>query len=183
MQILQTCQKLRLGTERVRSRYGAGPMKLLNFSLFTLRSSLPCLSLTSNQPLVGGNLFECHWSAGSKFLGTDANLCAQSELCAIGKAGRSVYINAGCIYQCLELLLGCFVVGNDALAVSASVGSDMVERLILRSYGLDTHLHAEPFCVPDALHISICFCRVCGFAIRSQQTCLLHLRFAFFCLI
>ena len=40
MQTLQTWQKLRLGTERVRSRYGAGPVKLLNSSLFTLHSSL-----------------------------------------------------------------------------------------------------------------------------------------------
>jgi hypothetical protein len=30
MQTLQTWQKLRLGTERVRSRYGAGPVKLLS---------------------------------------------------------------------------------------------------------------------------------------------------------
>ena len=40
------------------------------------------------------------------------------------------HINAGCLYHRLELFLGSFIVGNHALAVSASVSGDMVESIV-----------------------------------------------------
>ena len=126
---------------------------------FTLRSSFfTSLSGRScNQPLVGGNFFESHRSACTQFLCTDAYLGTESKLCSISKTCWGIHVYAGCIHHGLKFLL-CFLVARyDALAVSASVCGDVVERLVFCRHRLDTHLHTEPFGVPNAPDLRILF--------------------------
>ena len=50
-------------------------------------------------------------------LGADAYLGSKSELGAVGKGGRYVHIDAGCIDILLELASVFSIPGHDALAV------------------------------------------------------------------
>ena len=43
------------------------------------------LSLTANEPLVGGDFLESHGTAGMEFLGGDSYLSSESELRSVGK--------------------------------------------------------------------------------------------------
>ena len=52
------------------------------------------LSISIDEPLICRDLFECHWSARTEFLGRYSYLCAKSELTSIGEAGRSIDIDA-----------------------------------------------------------------------------------------
>jgi len=60
-------------------------------SRISLRKSLRArLTVATNQPLIRGDFFEGHGSAGVQFLCADANLCAEAELTAISEAGGGI---------------------------------------------------------------------------------------------
>ena len=97
------------------------------------------MSLTFDEPFVGGDFLQGHWAARPKLLSTDAYFGAKTELCTVGKAGRSIPIDAGCIHLCLEKACLPLVAGDDTLTVAASVLADMVDGSLQRGHGLDGH--------------------------------------------
>jgi len=48
------------------------------------------VSLSSADPLIGSKLFQSHGTAGMKFVSRNTNLCPQTKLVAIAKAGRHI---------------------------------------------------------------------------------------------
>lgn len=121
----------------------------LNSSLFTLRSSRSNLPIASNQPLVSGDFLQCHWTTSAKLLGTDSYLRAESKLGSIGETGRCVDIYTSGIHHHLEFLLCFLVVGHDAFAMSTAVCGDVLYGLVYTVNSPDTHLHTQPFRVPN----------------------------------
>lgn len=89
---------------------------------------LPYLSVTSNNVLIAGQLFECHWAAGMQLLSTDADLCSQTELSAIGEGGRHIGIYTGCIYHFLKdgNVFGIFT--DNSFAVFRRILCDVIDR-------------------------------------------------------
>jgi hypothetical protein len=46
---------------------------------------------TTYLPLCAGQFLQPHWSSGVQLLGADANLGTETELAAIGEAGRGIH--------------------------------------------------------------------------------------------
>ncbi len=49
--------------------------------------------VTEADPLVGGQCFQPHRTAGVEFLGTDSHLRAQSKLATVGEARGGIHVN------------------------------------------------------------------------------------------
>ena len=56
-------------------------------------SHRPYLAVSFNNPFVGSELFKSHRASGMQLLRADADLCAKSELCAVGEGGRGVGVD------------------------------------------------------------------------------------------
>ena len=88
------------------------------------------LSFALDEPFVGGDLLESHWSAGAELLGADAYLCSQTELGTVGEAGRCVPIDAGGVDHLQEGVGGIGILGDDTLAMTATVTGDVADGCI-----------------------------------------------------
>ena len=67
----------------------------------------------------------------------DAHFAAQAELSAVGKAGGGVDVYGGAVHAADEAVCGCLIGGQNGLAVTCGVGSDVLNRFFHRADDLD----------------------------------------------
>ena len=89
---------------------------------------------------TGGYLLQSHRSARAQFLGADAYLRSQSELCPVGEARRGIHVDACGIDHLLEPAGVGLVLRDDALAVPGVVRGNVVKSLVQGVHHLDRQL-------------------------------------------
>ena len=83
------------------------------------------LARADAEPLVGGQFFEAHGTAGANFVGADADFGAHTEFATIGESGGGIPVNGGGIDFSEEQVCGVGVAGDDAIGVGGAVVIDM----------------------------------------------------------
>ena len=76
------------------------------------------LSVAMDDPLGSDERLNAHRTTGTELLGADAYLGTETKLAAVGEGGGRIPIDAGGIYEPLELKRTGGVVGDDTLAVT-----------------------------------------------------------------
>ena len=89
------------------------------------------LAITTNDIFAAHQLFKAHGAAGMQLLGGDADLRAQAELAAIGKAGGGVDIHCRSIHKRGELLSRCIIPGIDYEPVFSPIVSDFYSGMVV----------------------------------------------------
>ena len=97
------------------------------FDILSLRSRL---AITLDNPFVGSNLFQGHWTAWTKFLGTDTYFGTKAELGTIRERCGGIPIDTGGIDMSLETTGILFVLSNDGLAMTTAKLVDMSHGLV-----------------------------------------------------
>ena len=114
-----------------------------HLSLYHL--SLPHLSFSFDNPLVGGELFQCHGATGMQLLGADTNFSAQSELRSVCKGSRYVDVYAGGVHISTEPFGTGLIFGHDTFAMFGAIFLDMGDGFADGLNGFDGHLVVQEF--------------------------------------
>ena len=93
-----------------------------------------------------------------EFLGGDANLGTESELCSVGEGGGGIVVDTGGIHLEEETVGSMNVLGNDTLAMAGTVGTDMRQGLVQSADDAYAQIVREPLAAVFAiveLHLSL----------------------------
>ena len=82
-----------------------------------------------------------------QLLRTDRYLSAQSELCAIGKAGAGIDIDRGRIHFIDEVLCVFEAAAKDPVGMLGAMFTNMRDGVIQRSYRFDIQFQRQPFII------------------------------------
>ena len=91
---------------------------------------IPRRIIALDDPLVGRQLFQRHWTARVQFLCADRDFRAHTHCAAIGETRAGIPVDCGRIH-CVEEALGMIRrLGQDAVGVLGAMARDMRDRLV-----------------------------------------------------